>query len=325
VKHDWQPAAPLHVMRLRARMYADIRAYFARHGVLEVETPLLSHAATPDPRLHSLRTDYHGPHGGRCYLHTSPEYPMKRLLAAGSGSIYQITRVFRDGEAGNRHNPEFSLLEWYRVGFSLEELMHEVAGLVSRVLRDIVPLQGEEYLGYAEAFRRYAGIDPFTASIAQLRDCARCNGIGDAASLHLADRDAWLDLLLGVVVAPGLGRARMTFLHDYPASQAALARLSPDKPHCAERFELFIEGVELANGFHELTDAAEQRRRFDRELEQRVQQGLDEVPLDNRFLQALEHGLPDCAGVALGLDRLLMLLAGVDSIGEVLAFPVGRA
>lgn len=316
-------------MRLRARLLAAVRAFFAERGVLEVETPVLGAATVTDPHLHSLAT------ASGLYLQTSPEYAMKRLLAAGSGPIYQLARAFRDGETGRRHNPEFTLLEWYRPGFDHHRLMDEVEELLAAVLGERLPggPSGKtECLTYSEAFRRHAGVDPFTDGTERLAEAARTAGGGHAPDLG-DDRDAWLDLLMATAVGPELGRERPTFVHDFPASQAALARVrgpvpragSAGGPAVAERFELFVEGVELANGFHELTDPAEQRRRFERDLAVRRKRGLPEPPVDERLLAALEAGLPDSAGVALGFDRLVMLAAGAESIRHVLAFPADRA
>jgi len=320
---NWTPSASLETLRLRARLLAGIRAFFADRGVLEVETPALSGAATPDPALHSLVTRYTGPgaaSGRALYLHTSPEYPMKRLLAAGSGDIYQLCKVFRDGESGRLHNPEFTLLEWYRLGIDHHALMNEVAALVTAVLGAV----GEvEKLSYGEVFTRHTGIEPHEATATALVDCARGHGIATDA-LALTDIDAWRDLLLTHIVEPRLGRGRLTFVYDYPATQAALARVCPGEPPLASRFELYIEGIEIANGFHELNDADEQRRRLTRQRERRRERGLPEVPFDEAFLSAVDH-LPDCAGVALGVDRLIMLAAGAPAIHEVLAFPLERA
>ncbi len=306
---------------MRAALLAATRAFFAERGVLEVETPCLAGAAATDPHLASLATRC----GDRAlYLQTSPEYAMKRLLAAGSGAIYQLARAFRDGESGRRHNPEFTLLEWYRPGFDHHRLMDEVEALIATTLgRQERPA---ERLTYRDAFRRYAGVDPLTDPVERLAEAAR-----EAASASLPDlgddRDAWLDLLMVTAVQERLGSGGLTFLLDYPASQAALARVrrEPDGTAVAERFELFIDGVELANGFHELTDPAEQRRRFEHDLALRRERGLPEPPIDEHLLAALEAGMPDCAGVALGFDRLVMLAAGAESIDEVLAFPVDRA
>jgi lysyl-tRNA synthetase class 2 len=348
----WRPSASLETLRLRARLLAAVRAFFAGRGVLEVETPCLGAATVTDPHLHSLvtapRGDFTGGRGaegsGRpLFLQTSPEYAMKRLLAAGSGSIYQLARAFRDGEAGRRHNPEFTLLEWYRPGFDHHRLMDEVEELLAATLGAERPAERPidarpggagpaERLTYAEAFRRHAGVDPFADPVRRLAEAAR-EAAGGAVPELGDDRDAWLDLLMATAVERRLGwdgdRARPTFVHDFPASQAALARvrepLPEGGPAVAERFELFVAGMELANGFHELADPAEQRRRFETDLARRRAAGLPEPPIDERLLAALVAGLPDCAGVALGFDRLVMLAAGARSIEEVLAFPVDRA
>jgi lysyl-tRNA synthetase class 2 len=292
--------------------------------VLEVETPMLSAAATTDPHLTSFATVYSGPgprHGQTLYLQTSPEFPMKRLLAAGSGCIYQIARVFRDGEAGRRHNPEFTLLEWYRVGFDHHRLMNEVAELVTELLADRLPLAEPEWLSYQRLFEQRLGLNPHQATVAQLATAAEQHGLSIPPGMPGDDVDPWLDLLLTHCIEPGLGQGRLCFVYDYPASQAALARLQPANPLVGERFELYLNGIELANGFHELGDAVEQRRRFAAENTVRQAQGLPAMPIDENLLMALADGLPDCAGVALGFDRLVMLAAGKEALAEVLAFP----
>lgn len=320
---EWRPGASLHSLRERARILQGIRAFFAQRGVLEVETPALSAAALTDPAIDSLVTRYTGPghaDGLALYLHTSPEFAMKRLLAAGSGPIYQICKVFRQGEAGRRHNPEFTMLEWYRPGFDHHRLMAEVEALVAPILGVTVVA---ERVSYREAFLRHAGIDPLSASIDELRGCAERLGIShfDAGEV----RDTWLDLILSHAVEPHLGMEGLCFLTDYPASQAALARLNPDNPVVAERFELYFRGVELANGFHELGDSGEQCRRFEAELTERAMRGMVTPPMDERLLAALEAGLPECAGVALGVDRLVMLALGAESLDEVIAFSLERS
>ena len=320
---DWRPRATLATLRARARLLAAIRDFFTRRDLLEVETPQLSSAATSDPALHSLATCWPGPDGPRRFLHTSPELPMKRLLVAGSGDIWQLARVFRDGERGRLHHPEFTLLEWYRVGWDHRRLMAEVAELVTSLL-DGHDLQPVESLTYREAFITYAGLDPFTAGAEAWRAAAAAHAI-EGPGLDDLDLDGWRDLLLTHAVEPRLGQGRLTFLYDYPASQAALARVRDGDPPVAERFELYWQGIELANGFHELTDATEQRRRIAADLALRGELGLPDVPADTHFLAALDAGLPESAGVALGVDRLLMLKLGLDTIDEVLAFPVERA
>ena len=324
----WRPGADLSTLRLRAGLLAQIRAFFAERQVLEVETPALSAAAITDPQLASFGTLYSGPgprYGQTLYLHTSPEFPMKRLLAAGSGCIYQIARVFRDGEAGRRHNPEFTLLEWYRLGFDHHRLMAEVAELVTALLTGRTALAEPERLSYRELFQRFLGLDPYRSCAPELAACARSQLIPIPPGMPVAELDPWLDLLLTHRIEPLLGQGRLSFVYDYPVSQAALARLRPGDPPVGERFELYLNGVELANGFHELGDAAEQRRRFERENAKRLALGLPAMPADEHLLAALESGLPDCAGVALGLDRLVMLAAGKTSLQEVMAFPVDSA
>lgn len=324
---EWQPSAPLANLRKRARILAEIRAFFVAREVLEVETPILSAAGNTDPQIESFVTRYAGPEvaaGMNYYLHTSPEFPMKRLLAAGSGSIYQICKVFRQGEAGRYHNPEFTLLEWYRIGFDHHDLMTEMTELVEQILAEDISLDTCERLTYAEVFRRYADVDPHAASEEALAACAQQHGI-EVEGLGDMARDAWLDLLMSMVVQPQLGQGRLCFIYDYPASQAALARIRPGQPPLAERFELYLNGIELANGFHELADSDEQQRRFHTEQEKRRTAGQQDIPPDDCLVAALAQGFPDCAGVALGIDRLVMLACGAANIAEVVAFPIDRA
>jgi len=309
---------------LRATLLERIRAYFARHAVMEVDTPVLSTAAATDPAIHSLSTVRHGPgaaDGSHCYLHTSPEFPMKRLLAAGSGDIYQVCKVFRDHERGAWHSPEFTLLEWYRSGYDHLDLMDDVEQLLTCILTDIAPVKSVDHWTYRDLFREFAGIDPFAVDVGALGDTLAGRGIAVPAGMQDAPLDAWLDLCMTHVIEPRLGRG-LLFVRDYPASQAALARLRSGNPPVAARFEVYLDGVELANGFHELADADEQRRRFRRDNELRQQLALETLPADERLLAALQAGLPDCAGVALGLDRLLAIASGVRSIDRVMAFPV---
>ncbi|MGB4336241.1 MAG: EF-P lysine aminoacylase EpmA [Chromatiaceae bacterium] len=315
---DWRPTADQAALQARARLYAGLRRFFADAGVMEVETPLASRAGLPDPALESWRTAWSAPAGVEpLWLQTSPEFPMKRLLAAGSGPIYQICKVFRDGERGRRHHPEFSLLEWYRPGWGLDQLMAEVADLVRMALGQ--PERPVEILAYRDLFLSRLALDPFHARTEELQ--AQARAIVGAEDLDL-DRDGWLDLLLTHCLEADLGRDRLTFIRDYPPSQAALARIRPGPEPVAERFELYLEGLELANGFLELTDAGEQRRRFEQDQAQRRDLGLAVPPLDESFLAALEAGLPASSGVALGLDRLLMVKMGVSHIDQVLAFPI---
>jgi lysyl-tRNA synthetase class 2 len=310
---DWQPTATRAALERRAELLAATRRFFAERKVLEVDTPIMVNAPVTDVHIHSaeVRLRRHG--GDRMFLHTSPEFAMKRLLAAGSGDIYQICHVVRGRERGRMHNAEFTLIEWYRLGFSMHQLIDEVEGLVTALLG---PAPSER-LTYRDAFLRELSLDPFTASQEALAQAA---GFERPAS-----RDELLDLLMGAHIGPKLGRGQLTFIHGYPASQAALARLNPDDPATALRFELYKEGIELANGFHELASAAQQRARFEQDREERKRSGLPAHAPDERLLAALEAGLPECSGVALGFDRLLMLATGASHIDEVLAFPVERA
>jgi elongation factor P--(R)-beta-lysine ligase len=301
-------------------MLAAAREFFARRGVLEVETPILSAAAVSDPQIESLVTQVAGM--GSLYLGTSPEYPMKRLLAAGSGDIYQICKAFRDAERGRWHNPEFTLIEWYRLGFDDSALMSEVETLVGELLAPYRRLEPAEHLSYAAALQRHAGVDAHRASGDDLTESALRHGIVCHADL---DRDAKLDLLMGLVVGPRLGVGRPCFIGDYPASQAALARLKPGSPAAAARFELYLDGLELANGFHELADGAAQRARFGQELALRRARGQKEAPLDEHLLAALAAGMPDCAGVAVGFDRLVAIALGSPQLADAMAFTIGNA
>jgi lysyl-tRNA synthetase class 2 len=317
----WRPTAGVAALRRRARALRSTREFFHKRGVLEVETPAMVNAPVSDVNLVSVRVAVPGGDSPP-FLHTSPEYAMKRLLAAGSGDIYQICHVFRGAERGRQHNPEFTMLEWYRLGFSLEDLMREVADLVRELLD--MPQLPSELVSYREAVRRHAGFDPLEADIGVLQQAARELGF-DAARAGTAGRDELLDLIVGAKVGPALGHDALTFLHRYPASQAALARLDAGDPRVALRFELYHCGVELANGYHELASGAEQRQRFAADQKTRASRGLATFPLDTHLLSALDAGLPDCAGVALGFDRVLMLSLGAASIDDVLAFPVERA
>lgn len=321
----WSPAAGLGALRARARLLERLRGFFAARGVLEVETPILSRAGVTDPALAALTTDWLGADSAArqpLSLHTSPELPMKRLLAAGSGPIYQVCKVFRDGERGSRHHPEFSLLEWYRPGWTLAALIDEVAALVRWLLAQ--PALEVEIIRYRDLFRERLRVDPWQAEVSDLQAAGRAAGLTGCDDLEL-DRDGWLDLLMSRCLEPELGCDRLTVVRDYPPSQAALARLDPGPPCVAARFECYLDGMELANGFDELTDADEQRARFAADLDARRATGLPQPPLDEAFLAALEAGMPPTAGVALGLDRLLMCALGAAHIDAVLAFPVERA
>ena len=317
---DWQPTASRAALKIRAQQLAFVRGFFAQRDVLEVETPVLGRCGVTEPNLDGVaaQVSAQGVEGG--WLQTSPEYHMKRLLAAGSGSIYQTSKVFRNGERGSRHNPEFSMLEWYRTGFDDAALMAEVSDLVCGWLTCPRP----QVMSYRQAMIDWAGIDPFVISESELHQ--RCRQWLEPEQLEDLSRDGCLDLLMSFAVEPNLGTETPVFINQYPASQASLARISRvDGFDVAHRFELYIDGLELCNGYWELTCADEQRSRFDADNRLRKAAGKPEMNVDEAFLAALEQGLPDCAGVALGLDRLLMLTLGTRDIAEVLAFTLERA
>jgi lysyl-tRNA synthetase class 2 len=326
-ERDWRPTATPDALRLRATLLARIRAYFTRHHAMEVDTPALSAAATTDPAIHSLVTAWHAPGSGgtrRGYLHTSPEFPMKRLLAAGSGDIYQLCKVFRDNERGALHSPEFTLLEWYRSDFDHLALMHEVEQLLREILADIAPVRDVHHWTYRDLFQESAGIDPVTVSAGGVAAALQRQNIGLPVGMDSAPLGAWLDLVMTHVIEPHMGPG-LVFVRDFPSSQAGLARLLGGDPPVAARFEAWLDGVEIANGYHELADADEQRQRFMDDNTRRRDSGLASLPVDERLLAGLRAGLPDCAGVALGIDRLLMVAAGANCLDEVMAFPVERA
>ncbi|WP_266181886.1 EF-P lysine aminoacylase EpmA [Dyella humicola] len=310
-------------LHLRAHLNALIRAYFAERAVLEVETPILSAAGNTEPNIQSFSTTFSGhvDAGSReRWLRTSPEHPLKRLLATGVGDCYELGRVFRNGEAGGRHNPEFTMLEWYRVGWDHHQLMEETIGLVEASLA-MVGRRAEVLVeGYRQLFIDELGIDPMHAPIEELRATLHEYNIEPAG----LTRDDWLDLIITHKLQPAFPRDRITVIHDYPASQCALAKVRPGDPPMAERFELYLGRYELANGYHELNDATEQRRRFERDNDVRRGRGQHTIPIDERLLEVLD-AMPDCAGVALGIERLLMCLVGTDAIADVLTFPFSSA
>jgi elongation factor P--(R)-beta-lysine ligase len=305
-------------VELRANLYALIRHFFSTRNVIEVETPILSAAANTDPNIESFATSFSGriDAGGRQrWLRTSSEFFQKRLLASGIGDCYEFGRVFRNGEAGQRHNPEFTMLEWYRVGWDHRQLIDEVIELVQSALGE--KIVSVERWTYRQLFLSMLKIDPFEASIEELR-----KPLGDIRiDSQGLSRDDWLDLLLTHRIQPRFPANRMTVIYDYPASQCALAKIRTGEPSVAERFELYVGTQELANGYHELTDPVAQRARFERDNARRRERGQTELPIDIHLIAALENGLPDCAGVALGIERLLMAMIGTDDIRDVLTFP----
>lgn len=320
----WAPSAPRDALRLRAWLNRLIREFFHARGVLEVETPVLSVAGNTDPNIASFSLEFSGRTDGAPrtrWLRTSPEFALKRLLAAGVGDCYELGRVFRDGEAGSRHNPEFTMLEWYRVGWDHHRLVAEAAELVQAALALVGRSATLSTTSYHALFRERLGLDIESASDAQLQS-ALGDIVIDPAGLT---RDDWLDLLMTHRLQPAFPAGQLLAVVDYPASQCALARLRDGDPPVAERFELYLGPLELANGYHELTDAAEQGARFDRDRAVRRARGAVAPPRDEHLLSALAAGLPGCAGVALGVDRLLMAMLGTSRIGDVLAFDFSRA
>jgi lysyl-tRNA synthetase class 2 len=323
---DFRPTASLANLRLRAGLLARLREFFARHDFLEVETPLLSADTVVDRYLDPLSVtlfkDPRSPDvGRRMWLQTSPEFAMKRLLAAGADRIYQVTRAFRGAERGAYHNPEFTMVEWYRVGDSMATGMTLLGELASELLA----ADRVSRVSFGEAFQRHVGVDPHSATVKKLAAAAKSHGIPIPHNMPKHDRDLWLNLLMAILVEPQLGIECPVILYDYPASQAALAQVRKDDPPVAERFELYANGIELANGYHELLDASVLRERNRQANMLRKADGNFTLPEDSRLLAAMEHGLPDCVGVALGFDRLVMIAARASSIGEVMAFPIDRA
>lgn len=312
---EWQPTASLQAIQARASLLVEIRRFFRKRSVLEVETPLLCANGVTDPHIGTLQTQLLGK---TYYLQTSPEFAMKRLLAMGSGSIYQLCKAFRDGERGRLHNPEFTLLEWYRVHFNHHQLMDEMDDFLNQMLGVGPAIR----YSYQTLFIRYLEIDPLEAAIENLKQRAeRLNIRVPVSSASELTKDDWLDLCLTHAIEPQLTGNHPFMIYDYPVSQAALAKI---RGGVAERFEVYVEGVELANGYHELCDAEQQLARFQQDNEKRRLLRLDTMAPDVRLIAALEAGLPACAGVALGVDRLLMLRLKQQGIKEVLSFPIER-
>jgi len=317
---DWAPTASLATLRLRARMLERVRAHFAATGALEVETPVMVQAGVTDVHLESL--EVHRADGSRAgYLHTSPEYAMKRLLAAGTPDVYQVCRVFREGERGRRHNPEFTMVEWYRLGIDHHALMDDVERLLRALIEPSRPVGTTRRITYADAFRAALGLDPLAVQTGALLAALRASGL-DVPESVATERDSLLDLAMATLVAARFPPDGITFVHDFPASQAALAQI---RGPVASRFEAFWGDLELANGFHELGDAAEQSCRFEADRAERARRGQPDREPDLRFIAGLAAGLPPCAGVALGFDRVVMIATSARSIDEVIAFPVERA
>ncbi|EAQ97446.1 EF-P lysine aminoacylase EpmA [Congregibacter litoralis] len=316
---DWRSGASLAALQARSRLLGNIRAFFAQRQVLEVDTPILARFGVTDPAIEPLRSVASAPEGASMFLQSSPEFAMKRLLAAGSGPIYQLGKAFRHGEVGARHNPEFTLLEWYRPGLPAKELIREVAELVCECLdRD-----DWSVVSYGALFEEVLGLDPWAVSASELKAVAA--GQLDVGTLDL-DYDGWLDLLMSHVIEPSLALRGLLFVCDYPPSQAALAGCTDrDGRRVAERFELYVDGIELANGYQELLDVWELEQRAAQDNERRRAGGQEERALDSRLVAAMKEGLPPCSGVALGVDRLLMAQLGVDRLSAVMPFDWSRA
>ena len=319
MSESWRPTADKQLIELRAETYTKIRQFMAVRNILEVETPVLSHATVTDVQLDSFHSEYSSPQTASArtlYLQTSPEYAMKRLLASGTGAIYQISRVFRNEEQGKLHNPEFTMLEWYQPDYDHHQLMQEFESLLN-----LFAMTHCDKTSYAEIFIQHIGLDPHTCDTNELTMMAQQYGL----SSTIKERSTLLDFIFSYKIAPILGNSRPVFVYDYPACQCGLAKLSDGAPEVAARFELFINGMEIANGFHELTDAKEQLARFEQDLALRKKEKRPDLAIDHLFLDALKQGLPDCAGVAVGIDRLLMAMTGAKDIRDVLTFPIENA
>lgn len=318
---QWQPSASIKNLLTRAKLIEEIRRFFTDRGLLEVETPVLSEFGVTDVHLATFSTEFISPFGDlskTLWLSTSPEYHMKRLLAAGSGPIFQIGKVFRNEEAGNRHNPEFTMLEWYRPHFDMYRLINEVDDLLQQILE----CSPAESMSYQFAFQQYVGLDPLSAEMSELVEKAKKYQLMGAEN---ESRDTLLQFLFSAVVEPQIGQEAPVVVYHFPASQAALAQISSEDLRVAERFEFYYKGLELANGFHELSDAREQLRRFQQDNLQREKMGLPVRAIDTRLLSALQAGIPNCSGVALGVDRLLMIAMGAEHIKEVISFAIDNA
>lgn len=321
---QWPPTCSAALLHLRAELYQTIRLFFAEKNVLEVDTPVLSNAASCDVNLDSFSSYLvdNAQETQRLYLQTSPEFSMKRLLASGSGSIYQIAKSFRRGESGRFHNPEFTLLEWYRVSFSMADLIEEMVELLMMCFNENLAFRT---VSYGQLFQQFTGLTPHSANLNELMTYASEQGNPEAVNICGGSLANGLDYVFSQYIQPKLKTNVVYFVTDYPVCMAMLAKISDAEPKVAKRFEVYFKGVELANGYEELTDWQQQKERFQQELVERERDGLEPVPMDINLLAALECGLPACSGVALGLDRLLMLMTDAASIDDVLTFPIQRA
>ncbi|EPE37841.1 hypothetical protein CF66_2103 [Candidatus Photodesmus katoptron] len=323
MKLTWKPTATIEQLKKRSTIINNIRAFFSKRSILEVDTPSLSHRTVTDIHLSSFKTSFIGPNytnGTPIYLITSPEFHMKRLLAAGSGSIYQICKSFRNNESGSHNSPEFTMLEWYRVDFNHHQLMDEVDELLQLILNSRLA----ERISYQQAFIDALGICPLEDPIEQLQQAALRFGLHDSSNL-LTNRDMLLQLLFSFAVEKTFDKQVPIFVYNFPSSQALLARINANDKRVADRFELYFNGIELANGFYELNNPKEQLARFKHDNLLRIDMGLPSNPIDYHLIDAIQSGLPNCSGVALGIDRLVMLALGCDNIDQVMAFPFYKA
>lgn len=320
---NWQPSATIDTLKQRARLIQTIRQFFIDREVLEVDTPALSGATVTDVHLSGFATEFSSPieaHTKTLYLQTSPEFAMKRLLSAGTGAIFQLCKSFRNEEAGSHHNPEFTMLEWYRPGYTHVDLMQEVDELIQHILNTSACVTHT----YQSLFIDTLQLDPLEAEIETIKEVCEANGFADIAAIE-TNKDTLLQLLFSHLIEPSLGFDSPVFVTHFPASQAALACISKEDKRVAERFELYCKGIELANGFHELTDPAEQQLRFTQDNQNREKMGIKKMPIDQHLIDALEAGMPQCAGVALGVDRLMMLALDKHHISEVITFSINNA
>jgi len=322
----WQPTASLDSLYLRAEILRKIRGFFLARNLLEVETPILGHSCGTDPYLDFFTTSYGlVSESDTLFLQTSPEFAMKRLLCAGSGSIYQICKAFRNGEVGRFHNPEFTMLEWYRVGYNLADLIAEVIELLEYLSVGFLSLSATEQFSYQDVFFEKTGLDSLVFSLERYSAFALNHNHSEALAICGHDHGLWLDFIFSHYVQPALGLSGFCLVYGYPAIQSSLARINQNNPNTVDRVEVFFNGIELGNGYYELQDSKEQNQRFDLEIKYRDLTGRPRVVKDDRLLSALEFGLPECAGIAIGLDRLLMILSQNTHIEDVLSFPIARA
>ncbi len=324
---DFLPSAQIAALKHRADVLRKLRRFFDDRDFFEVETPLLSHDIVIDRHLHPVGipknqiTGVDSNSNEMLWLQTSPEFGMKRLVASGATAIYQIGKAFRRSETGEMHNPEFTMLEWYRVGDNLKTGMDLLAELIEEILKQ----PKTQRVSYRQVFLQHVGVDPFSCAVSDLKSVATEHGIAIEMSCEASARDEWLNLILSRLIEPKLGFDGGVMIYDWPASQAALAVIRQEEVPVAERFEIYVNGVELANGYHELLDPDELTRRNSVVNQERVKDGQPLLPEESRLLQAMRSGLPACAGVAVGVDRLILIALGLGRISEVIAFPIDRA